>query len=175
MKGLNGQLRDHETKTTLATPDTAALETADVHVQTDRVDINVRNVEMILFLEEEERGVAFLAKTRRMLFAQLDDLLLLQTQPVEIRTEEAEHLSERCILDHFMDGNIRYSHGLSAFVQAPTCEETFDVGFEYAFLFTNEPRTVARSDGNRFIFKEAAKDRLDLRLRFHTIGLRKIL
>ncbi len=101
-----GQLRNHEATPAPRIPHTVDREAVHVHVQTTGADVDERNKVFGADFEEEECAVTVSAKPGRILFNEIDDLFLRETESIEIFAECPEDLSKGAVFDHLVDLHI---------------------------------------------------------------------
>ncbi len=172
-KGSNDQLRHNHTMRTADRTHNVALEPVDIDVQIVGEHVCARHEEIFAFLKEEKGGATFLAELDKILFQERKDLILRQTEPVEIRTERVENtpvlrIRVLRVFDHFMDFYVDLVGRATPVVQFPVLEIAIDAVFgKELFLLADATGAVAGGDGDRLIFVETAEDRGGIRFIRH--------
>ena len=141
-------------------PHMAMVETRHVDAQTIRAHVHAGDEELVVFLEEEERLVSVLTEFVRVLFAELDDLMLCETQSIAILVQRIKHVLEVGVFHHFMDGDLCLIRGDARHVEIPVFEVVIAMGRKRFRRFVDRPFAVAGADCNDFVGVEEAEDRI---------------
>jgi len=116
-------LRNHHTTPDPGKPDAAAPEPVHAHPELAIVvDAHARDAELVVLLEQEERGVAVRTQPVAVVAGEALDLRLCQHEFVERATEVIEDAVEIGIPNHLVNFNERLLRRLARDVEAPVLE-----------------------------------------------------
>lgn len=136
--------------TIAGTPHAAAPETVDADVQPSRAHVHVDNEELLVLLEQEKGCAAVVAEPVCMLFAEDADLMLCETQLVQITPEGAEHFRKGGILHQLVHYNRSFFRCIPLPVELPIFEVGVDASLENVLGLRQGLRAVAFTDGDGF-------------------------
>ena len=146
----NLHLRNHNPIPAVGKPDVAAREAKHVHMEFVGAPAHARHEILVILLEKEERAAATRAEPVGVLFAELDDLVLRETETIQVLSKTSEELGECSVHHHLVDQDLRRLRRRTRNIETITLEIGIDGNIEDILGPCDRLRAVCRGKDENF-------------------------